>query len=180
MLSDRYLEQGKIPVHALLATGAVHHHLVEAGLRCDANIIVETGVARDPHHCRLPDRLRRHHGLSVPRLPVAARNRAARQARASSSSLVAATDAGFARGCSRSCRRWAFRPSRVIVAHSCSKSSACIADIVEKCFKGTTSRIQGSELRGSLSDQKATGGQPPGIRDCRFEQGGLIQVRAWR
>ena len=50
MLSDRYLEPGKLPVHALLATGAVHHHLVASGLRCDANIIVETGVARDPHH----------------------------------------------------------------------------------------------------------------------------------
>ena len=50
MLSDRYLEKGKLPVHALLATGAVHHHLVDLGLRCDANIIVETGVARDPHH----------------------------------------------------------------------------------------------------------------------------------
>ncbi|HNP36957.1 MAG TPA: glutamate synthase large subunit [Woeseiaceae bacterium] len=50
MLSDRYIEKGKLPVHALLATGAVHHHLVGAGLRCDTNIIVETGVARDPHH----------------------------------------------------------------------------------------------------------------------------------
>ena len=39
MLSDRYLEKGKLPVHALLATGAVHHHLVRTGLRCDANII---------------------------------------------------------------------------------------------------------------------------------------------
>ena len=46
MLSDRYLQHGKLPVHALLATGAVHHHLVQTGLRCDANIIVETGVAR--------------------------------------------------------------------------------------------------------------------------------------
>ena len=44
------IEKDKIPVHALLATGAVHHHLVKTGLRCDANIIVETGVARDSHH----------------------------------------------------------------------------------------------------------------------------------
>ena len=33
-----------------MATGAVHHHLVEKGLRCDSNIIVETGAARDAHH----------------------------------------------------------------------------------------------------------------------------------
>ena len=50
MLSDRYLKRGLVPVHALLATGAVHHHLVNKGIRCAANIIVETGVARDPHH----------------------------------------------------------------------------------------------------------------------------------
>ena len=37
-------------VHALLATGAVHHHLSRVGLRCDVNLIIETGTARDPHH----------------------------------------------------------------------------------------------------------------------------------
>jgi len=50
MLSDRYLVQGKLPAHALLATGAVHHRLVETGLRCKCNILVETGTARDAHH----------------------------------------------------------------------------------------------------------------------------------
>ncbi|WP_255376108.1 glutamate synthase central domain-containing protein, partial [Oleiphilus sp. HI0080] len=50
VLSDRDIEQGKLPVNAFMATGAVHHHLVEQGLRCDANIIVKTGFARDPHH----------------------------------------------------------------------------------------------------------------------------------
>ena len=50
VLSDRNLNENLLPVHALLATGAVHHGLIEAGLRCDANIVVETGTARDPHH----------------------------------------------------------------------------------------------------------------------------------
>ncbi len=50
LLSDRYLQQGKLPAHALLATGAVHHRLVETGLRCKCSILVETGTARDPHH----------------------------------------------------------------------------------------------------------------------------------
>jgi glutamate synthase (NADPH/NADH) large chain len=50
VLSDRNISQDEIPVHALFATGAVHHHLTEAGLRCDANIVVETATARDPHH----------------------------------------------------------------------------------------------------------------------------------
>ena len=51
VLSDRGIAKDKLPVHALLATGAVHHRLIAEGLRCDANIMVETGTARDSHHC---------------------------------------------------------------------------------------------------------------------------------
>jgi glutamate synthase (NADPH/NADH) large chain len=50
LLSDRYLVKGRIPAHALLATGAVHQHLVKQGLRCKCNLLVETGTAREPHH----------------------------------------------------------------------------------------------------------------------------------
>ncbi len=49
VLSDRSLEKGRLPVHSLLATGAVHHRLIRSGLRCDSNIIVESGSARDSH-----------------------------------------------------------------------------------------------------------------------------------
>ncbi len=50
VLSDRNIQLGKLPIHALLAIGAVHHRLIKEGLRCDANIVVETATARDPHH----------------------------------------------------------------------------------------------------------------------------------
>lgn len=50
VLSDQDIEAGKLPIHALLATGAVHHRLINRGLRCDANIVIETATARDPHH----------------------------------------------------------------------------------------------------------------------------------
>ncbi|HEX7804443.1 MAG TPA: glutamate synthase large subunit [Pseudoxanthomonas sp.] len=50
LLSDRYPVAERPMVHALLATGAVHHHLARVGLRCDVNLIIETGTARDPHH----------------------------------------------------------------------------------------------------------------------------------
>ncbi|MBV0932278.1 glutamate synthase large subunit [Marinobacterium weihaiense] len=50
VLTDAYLQRGKLPIHASMATGAVHHHLVEKGLRCETNLIVETATARDPHH----------------------------------------------------------------------------------------------------------------------------------
>ncbi|UYP30025.1 glutamate synthase large subunit [Pseudomonas sp. Z8(2022)] len=50
VLTDRHIAPGKLPAHAALVTGAVHHRLVEQGLRCDCNILVETATARDPHH----------------------------------------------------------------------------------------------------------------------------------
>lgn len=49
ILSDSGLAAGKLPIQILLAVGAVHHHLIARGLRCDSNIIVSTGTARDPH-----------------------------------------------------------------------------------------------------------------------------------
>ena len=49
VLSDRRISQDRLPIHALFAVGSVHHALIRAGLRCDCNLVVETGAARDPH-----------------------------------------------------------------------------------------------------------------------------------
>ncbi|MEX2367514.1 MAG: glutamate synthase large subunit, partial [Pseudohongiellaceae bacterium] len=48
-LSERMPEPGRLVIHALMATAAIHHRLSVKGLRCDTNIIVETGSARDSH-----------------------------------------------------------------------------------------------------------------------------------
>ncbi|MBI2398005.1 MAG: glutamate synthase large subunit [Xanthomonadales bacterium] len=50
ILSDMHPQPELLTLHALLATGAVHDHLVHVGLRCECNLIIETGTARDPHH----------------------------------------------------------------------------------------------------------------------------------
>jgi glutamate synthase (NADPH/NADH) large chain len=50
VLTDRGIQRGRLPVHALLATGAVHQRLIREGLRCGTNLVVETATARDPHH----------------------------------------------------------------------------------------------------------------------------------
>jgi glutamate synthase (NADPH/NADH) large chain len=50
ILSDRATDPDRIPVPALLATAAVHHHLVRQGLRMQTGLVVETGEAREVHH----------------------------------------------------------------------------------------------------------------------------------
>ena len=41
------------PIPALLATGAVHHHLIRAGLRKRCGLVVESGEPRESHHFAL-------------------------------------------------------------------------------------------------------------------------------
>lgn len=49
VITDRGITSGELSIPALMATGAVHHHLIELGLRCDTNLVVETASARDAH-----------------------------------------------------------------------------------------------------------------------------------
>ncbi|MEO1199675.1 MAG: glutamate synthase large subunit [Pseudomonadota bacterium] len=50
VLSDRMVSADRIAVPALLATAAVHHHLIRKGLRTSVGLVVETGEAREVHH----------------------------------------------------------------------------------------------------------------------------------
>jgi len=50
ILSDRNMDADHIAIPALLATAAVHHHLVRTGLRTSSGLVVETGAAREVHH----------------------------------------------------------------------------------------------------------------------------------
>jgi glutamate synthase domain-containing protein 2/glutamate synthase domain-containing protein 1/glutamate synthase domain-containing protein 3 len=50
ILSDRGATRELAPVPSLLATGAVHHHLMRNATRMRVGLIVETGEAREVHH----------------------------------------------------------------------------------------------------------------------------------
>ena len=49
ILSDRAAGPDRIPVPSLLATSAVHHHLIRQGLRTSVGLVVETGEAHEVH-----------------------------------------------------------------------------------------------------------------------------------
>ena len=50
ILSDRAVNPERAPISSLLACGAVHHALIENGLRTGAGLLVETGDACEVHH----------------------------------------------------------------------------------------------------------------------------------
>ncbi len=53
ILSDRAVDSENVAIPALLATSAVHQHLIREGLRTNTGLIVETGSAREVHHFAL-------------------------------------------------------------------------------------------------------------------------------
>ncbi|RCS23920.1 glutamate synthase large subunit [Phyllobacterium salinisoli] len=50
ILSDRQVGPDRIPIPALLATAAVHHHLIRKGQRTSVGLVVESGEPREVHH----------------------------------------------------------------------------------------------------------------------------------
>ncbi|MGV3639322.1 MAG: glutamate synthase large subunit [Adhaeribacter sp.] len=50
LLSDRSLDSSHAPIPSLLATSAVHHHLMRKGLRGKVGLVVECGDAWEVHH----------------------------------------------------------------------------------------------------------------------------------
>ncbi|MCB0633914.1 MAG: glutamate synthase large subunit, partial [Lewinella sp.] len=50
ILSDRNANAYRAPIPSLLAVGAVHHHLIRTGLRAKTSLVVESGDVRETHH----------------------------------------------------------------------------------------------------------------------------------
>jgi len=152
MLSDRYLKPALLPVHALLATGAVHHYLVAKGLRCDVNILVETGVARDAHHfaCLIG------YGATAvyPYLAYQSLHDLAQRGNVDKQQQLG-------RSYRRGLRKGLFKiMSKMGISSISSYRGAQLFEIVglhdeivKRCFKGTVSRLQGADFEDLREDQ---------------------------
>ncbi|MGO9425621.1 MAG: glutamate synthase large subunit [Steroidobacteraceae bacterium] len=155
LLSDRYPEKGKIPVHALLATGAVHHRLVRTGLRCKCNILVETGTARDAHHfaCLIG------YGATAV-YPYLAYQTLFDLMRKGALKMDADTRQELGRSYRRGIRKGLFKiMSKMGISTIASYRSAQLFEIVglgeevvSLCFEGSESRIQGAEFADLKAD----------------------------
>jgi glutamate synthase domain-containing protein 2/glutamate synthase domain-containing protein 1/glutamate synthase domain-containing protein 3 len=53
ILSDREMNEYRVPIPALLAVSAVHHHLTRKGLRTQVGFVLESAEPREVHHFAL-------------------------------------------------------------------------------------------------------------------------------
>jgi glutamate synthase (NADPH/NADH) large chain len=177
LLSDRYLVKGKMPIHALLATGAVHHRLVATGLRCRCNILVETGTARDAHHfaCLIG------YGATAV-YPYLAYQTLFDLMRKGVLKMEASARQELGRSYRRGIRKGLFKiMSKMGICTVASYRSAQLFEIVglgdevvELCFEGTESRIQGADF-GDLKEDSQYLARRAWDKTIPVEQGGLLK-----
>jgi glutamate synthase (NADPH/NADH) large chain len=177
LLSDRYPVKGKIPIHALLATGAVHHRLVDTGLRCKCNILVETGTARDAHHfaCLIG------YGATAV-YPYLAYQTLFDLMRMGAVNMEADTRQELGRSYRRGIRKGLFKiMSKMGISTIASYRSAQLfesvglgEEVVALCFEGTDSRIQGADFADLKADSEYLARRAWNPAE-RVEQGGLLK-----
>ena len=177
LLSDRYLVKGKLPAHALLVTGAVHQHLVNTGLRCKCNLLIETGTARDPHHfaCLIG------YGATAV-YPYMAYQVLFEMMRKGRVKLDFATRLELGRSYRAGVRKGLFKiMSKMGISTIASYRSSQLFeivglgdDIVNMCFTGTESRVQGAGFDDLEADLKLLATRAWNPREP-MEHGGLLK-----
>jgi glutamate synthase (NADPH/NADH) large chain len=121
VLTDRDIDRNTLPMHAALATGAVHQRLIEDGLRCDCNIIIETGSARDSHHFAVLFGLGATAVYPYLAFQVSMTYISAVHLRVICCSTVKIIGAVYEKGFSRYFQKWVFPASPATVVHNCSR-----------------------------------------------------------
>ncbi len=154
VLSDRDIAKDRLPVHALLATGAVHHRLIKEGLRCDANIVVDTATTRDPHHFAV---LLGYGATAVhPYLAYECLHDMARTQeipRAQTGKLLRNYRKGINKGLYKITSKMGISTIASYRGAQLFEAVGLSQEVVQRCFTGTTCRLSGSNFNDLESDQ---------------------------
>ncbi|CAH6795176.1 glutamate synthase subunit GltB [Vibrio chagasii] len=174
VLSDKGLEKGKLPIPAAMAVGAVQTRLADTNLRCDANIVVETATARDPHQFAV---LLGFGATAVyPYLAYEALGKMLDDGSLDKDYRAAMQNYqnGINKGLYKIMSKMGIS---TIASYRCSQLFEAVglhSDVVELCFRGVTTRIQGASFSDFQQDiynlsRKAWTKRKP------IEHGGLLK-----
>jgi len=146
ILSDRAINATRIPLSALIACGAVHHHLIASHKRSLIGVIVETGEAREVHHhCLLT-------GYGADAVNPYLAFEALWQARNdgllgtkfdTEDSLVYAYKKAVGKGMLKVMAKMGISTLQSYKGAQIFEAVGLAQDIISRCFVGTASRVQG-------------------------------------
>ncbi|WP_086735800.1 glutamate synthase large subunit [Erythrobacter colymbi] len=180
VLSDRGQSETRVPMPALLATAAVHHHLVRQGLRMQTGLVVETGEAREVHHfCVLAG-----YGAEAINPYLAFETIEALRAKRHPELPATKVQQNFIKGVGKGIRKVM---SKMGISTYQSYCGAQIFDavglssaFVEKYFTGTATTIEGIGLAEVAEEALRRHGQAYGdnpLYDGMLDVGGIYQYR---
>ncbi|MFO0975686.1 MAG: glutamate synthase large subunit [Planctomycetaceae bacterium] len=145
VLSDRGISAERVPVSSLLATGAVHHHLVRHEERTQIGLLVESGEAREVHHfCLLIG-----YGADAvnPYLALYALRQARLDGKLSDDwdddRIIAAYRSGVANGMLKVMAKMGISTLQSYKGAQIFEALGLSQEVVDLCFAGTPSRIKG-------------------------------------
>ncbi len=146
VLSDRATSKSRIPLSALIACGAVHHHLVRNEQRTQIGIALETGEAREVHHhCLLvgygADAINPY--LAFEALWQSNKEGLLGNAYEDEDTLVAAYRKGVAKGMLKVMAKMGISTLQSYKGAQIFEAVGLADEIIERCFAGTASRVQG-------------------------------------
>ncbi|GGJ01689.1 glutamate synthase large subunit [Shewanella hanedai] len=152
ILSDRATDKSKQVIPAAMAVGAVQRILVDKSLRCDTNIIVETGSARDPHHFAV---LLGFGATAI--YPYLAYESISAMAKLNNIPENYQLMLNFRQGIDKGLRKIMSKMGiSTVSSYRCSQQFEAVgiaSNVVELCFKGVISRIEGASFTELEQDQ---------------------------
>ena len=150
ILSDRNTSRTRVPLSALIACGAVHHHLTKREQRTQIGIIIESGEAREVHHhCLLTgygaDAINPY--LAFEALWQANKENLLGEKFATEDKLVAGYKKGVAKGMLKVMAKMGISTLHSYKGAQIFEAVGLADEIINKCFDGTASRVQGVNFK---------------------------------
>lgn len=148
ILSDRNVGAERAPLSALLALGALHHHLIETRARMQVGLILETAEAREVHHiCVLLG-----YGADaicpylVFELALHLRDDNVLDPEITDNQIYAAYSQAVETGVAKVMAKMGISTLQSYKSAQIFEAVGLGGDVIDRCFRGTQSRIGGSTL----------------------------------
>ncbi|HID78450.1 MAG TPA: glutamate synthase subunit alpha, partial [Planctomycetaceae bacterium] len=151
VLSDRRMDARRVAIPALVACGAVHHHLIRRIKRTRIGIVIETGEAREVHHhCLLvgygADAINPY--VAFEALWQARRDGLAELDRFDSDeAITAAYRKAVAKGMLKVMAKMGISTLQSYKGAQIFEAVGLNDEVIQRCFAGTPSRVEGIGFR---------------------------------
>ena len=157
VLTDGHATPERPPVHALLATGAVHHHLAELGLRSRTNLVVDTATVLDPHHmaCLIGFGATAVHAWLALEIIHDLQATGRLESDAEPAALMRQWRLGINKGLYKILSKMGISSIRSYRGAGLFEIVGLADEVVQRCFPGAVSRVRGAGFDDLEADQAA-------------------------